>query len=182
MKKLTAVLLLVLFVASLAACSGKQNADYDPEGYRQMFDAAIRLPREFSRELLDLVLPPSETDYYIELYNGRDRNYMVELKNEFDSMSKEYSEKYGDDYVIKYDVVEAEVKDEAGIAQYKNYDSHYFNTYGVDTDKIQAVTFVTVRLTISGSKDEYSREKTLQCFCIDGVWYSFYGAMLTTKL
>ncbi len=181
MKRFTAVVLAALCLAALCAC-GVKKTNYDREGYKAMFDIAVNLPRDHSREKIDRIFPASGTDYLVTVFSDRGRNYLEELDNQYNEMHAEYAEKYGDDYAITYEVVNAVEKDKAGIEQYKNYDSHYFDVYGVDTDAVQAVTFVTVKLRIEGSKDSYEREKTLQCFCIDGNWYSFYSTQLPTKL
>lgn len=181
MKKALALILLLAMLAALAAC-GEKPASYDKEGYKALFDIAVNLPKEHSRETINKIFPSSGTDYLIKTFAERDRDYMAELDAQYNDMDSSYAEKYGDDYRITYTVVKAVEKDKEGIEQYRSYDSHYFDVYGVDASKVVAVTFVTVSLKIEGSKDSYEREKTLQCYCIDGNWYSFYSTQLPLKL
>ena len=181
MKRIIAILIAALCLAALAAC-GAKNDNTDREGYKAMLDIASELPREHSRETLDLIFPASGTDYLINTFKDRGRDYIEELNAQYDEMHENYAAKYGSDYEITYTVTEAVEKDAQGIENYKSYDSHYFDVYGVDPDAVTAVTFVTVHLRIEGSKDSYERDKTLQCFCIDGRWYSFYSLQLPLKL
>lgn len=181
MKKLLCVLLSALFVLSLASCN-KTNG-FNKDGWKDMLDAAIKLPTECTRELLDKVNPPEETDFYIKYYKEeKNQDYLAELANQFKDITDRYTEDYGADWKLSYTVLDVQEKDAEGIANYKSYDGYYFRTYGIDTDKIQAVTFVKVNVHMESSSYTNDKEKTLQCFCIGGVWYSFYGAMLGTKL
>ena len=181
MKRTFAFLLALLTLAALTACSGS-NPGQKANSWRSMLDVAANLTRDHSREAMDKVIPASATDYMIGEYQKRGRDYMASIEEEYGELHSQYSEAYGDDYRIEYTVVKTVEKDKEGIESYKSFDSHYFDIYSIDTDAIQAVTFVTVKISISGSKGSYEREKTLQCFCVGGSWYSFYGLMFPTKL
>lgn len=182
MKRIAALSILLAMLLAFAACGAKKNTEYDKEGYMTIFEIASELPRDHSREKLDRIFPSTGTDYLISTYAEHDRDYMEEINAQYDYMHEQYVEKYGADYKIKCEVVEAVEKDEEGIKQYLNFDNHYFEVYGVDKNKVAAVTFVTVRITIEGSLDSFEREKTLQCYCVDGNWYSFYSTQLPLKL
>lgn len=185
MKRIAALLLALAAVVCAAACkpAEKPKETSSEEGYIAMLDCAIKLPTEFSRELLDNVLPPSETDFYINYYReNKDMDYLEALAGQYRDICEGYTEKYGEGWKLSYSVVSVDVKDEDGIANYKSYDSYYFTTYGVNTDDIDAVVFVTVNVRIESPSDSNEREKILQCFSLNGKWYSFYGARLGINL
>ncbi|MBR3383073.1 MAG: hypothetical protein IKG85_08595 [Clostridia bacterium] len=182
MKRIIAVILLAAMLAALAACTGK-NTEYDPEGYKALLDNAIKLPSEYSDELFEKVCFPGETSYFVDYYkNEKNDDYLRLIREDYGKIADHYAEVYGEDWKLSYVINEAQVKDAEGIEQYKAFDSFYFKTYGVNVDRIQAVTFAKVTVSISGSKDSNSKEKTVQCFCVDGVWYSFYAKRLGVNL
>ena len=191
MKKITALILVLVSALALCACgSGGSNTAETPApsagdgGYIEMLDAAIALIGGYSRELMDKVIPPEETEYYIDFYSHKDPpvDYLTELKNQFAEMADNYAATYGDDWKLSYKVKTVDCKDAEGRQKYLDYDHFYFNTYGIDMSKVDDVVFVTVDIHIEGSKDSNDKEKTLQCFRYNGNWYSFYGAMMGTKL
>ena len=183
MKRSIAIILLAALLASFAACSVKNTPARDPEGYIALLDNAIRLPAEHSDELIRKVYYPGETEYYVNYYrDNKGEDYMAILNEEFGNIAAHYAETYGEDWKLSYKINEADVKDAAGIEKYKSFDSFYFKTYGIDTDKITDVVFAKVTVTIEGSKDSNSKDKTVQCFCVDGEWYSFYAIRLGVSL
>ena len=183
MKRFLSILLIALTLASLAACSKKPAAAFDPEGYKALLDDALLLYNgEYSREQVDKVCHPNEIAYKIDDYKKKDRDYLEELSNDIKTVCKRYDDLYGDDWKISYTIREAVVKDEAGIEKYKAFDSHYFDLYGIDTDKFQAVTFAKITVHIEGSKGSFDKDRTIQCFCIDGVWYSLYAIRIGLAL
>ena len=184
MKRILSILLIALTLASLAACSGKPSPSEEPESYKTLLDNAVQLYNDgFSREQLDKVCHPNETEYKIAAFRERrDSDYIEALQNDIESFRRTYDELYGDDWKISYTVREAVEKDEAGIEQYKNYDNYYFEEYGIDTGKFQAVTFAKITVHIEGSKGSFDKDKTIQCFCIDGKWYSLYAIMIGYSL
>lgn len=189
-KRFAAFMLAVIFVLCLSACGtgdtqngGNGGAEFDKEGYRVLLDNAAKLPSEFSEELLNKVMHPGEIKYKSDFYaSEKNEDFIALVREEFETTAQSYAETYGDDWKITYTVNEAVEKDAEGIQNYKEFDGFYFNTYNIDTDKIQAVTFAKVTVHIEGSKDFNDKDKTIQCFCIDGVWYSFYAVRLGLKL
>ena len=182
MKRALALIIAVVTLLSLAACGQKDPGSADDAGYLLMLDNAIRLPREYSRELFDKVAPPSETEYKIEMYRSKGEDYLAAVEAQYAKTCSDYDEVYGKDWVLSYTVVSVDEKDEAGIENYKKFDNYFFETYGIDTDKITAVVFVKVNVHIESPRDYNDKEKTIQCFCLDGNWYSFYGAMMGLKM
>lgn len=182
MKKLIAILIAALMLLPLAACKKPGSADFKKDGYTDMFDAAIKLVTDFDRETLDKVQHPAEISYKISEFKKKDVDYIEALKDEFAGVAASYDEKYGPGWVITYTIDETVEKDEDGIEKYKAFDEFYFRTYGIDTDKFQAVTFVKLTVHISGPLGSGEKARTVQCFCIDGVWYSLYAIRLALKL
>jgi uncharacterized lipoprotein YehR (DUF1307 family) len=175
MKKITALLLIVLTLASFAACSNKPSANYDHEGYKTLLDEAIKLYPVFSEEQFAKVCHPNDIAYNVENYKKSNKDYIEAVRTVLDGLNEKYTALYGEDWKISYTIREAVEKDEKGIEKYKKYDSHYFKQYNIDTDKFQAVTFAKITVHIEGSKGSYDKDRTIQCFCIDGVWYSLYA-------
>ncbi len=177
---------LTALLALCACTAGEKIKDdalkYDPEGYKTLLDNALKLTANFDRKLLDKVSHPNETEYYINYYKEKDQDYIDLLKNEFNGIGEDYAERYGDDWKLSYTVDSVEEKDAEGIENYKKFDSYYFKTYNINTDDIQAVTFVKVTVHIEGSLGSNDKQKTIQCFCIGGEWYSFYAIRLGIKL
>ena len=172
---------------TLCACTaGDKIKDgavkYDREGYKALFDNALKLPRQFDRKLLDKVSHPNEIEYNINSYNERGQDYIALLQTEFDGIGKDYTERYGDDWKLSYTVDSVDEKNAEGIENYKKFDSYFFKTYNINTDDIQAVTFVKVTVHIEGSLGSNDKQKTVQCFCIGGEWYSFYAIRLGIKM
>ena len=175
MKKTIAVILAVLALLSLAACGKKPSANYDHEGYKALLDEAIKLYTDFSSEQFEKVCHPNDIAYNVESYQKNGKDYLEAAKTTFDALNEKYTSLYGEDWKITYTINEAVEKDEKGIEKYKQFDNHYFKQYNIDTDKFQAVTFAKVTVHIEGSKGSFDKDKTIQCFCIDGVWYSLYA-------
>ena len=182
MKRLTAILLAFLMVISFAACSGSSRADYKKDGYITLLDNAIKLPSEYSEALVKKVLWPGEIDFMVKSYSERGKDYMALLEEDFTHIRENYSEVYGEDWKLSYTIDSVDEKDEKGIENYKNFDGFYFDSYGVDTSRIRAVTFLKVTVRIEGSRDQNEKQKTIQCFCIDNEWYSFYAIRLGVNL
>ncbi|MBO6060992.1 MAG: hypothetical protein J6P98_02605 [Clostridia bacterium] len=181
MKRIIPILLLAAFILPLAACSVPAPA-VDKDGWKVPLENALGLIREYDPALLETIVPPSENEYFINYYKEKGEDYEELLRGEYAAVAEEYNEVFGEDWVITYELLDAAEKDEEGIRKYKEFDGFYFETYGIDTDKIQAVTFVKALVKISGSKGENSKEKTVQCFCYDGEWYSFYALRFGLKL
>ena len=184
MKRFVSIILLASMLLAFAACSGKKpGGGFDPEGYKDLLDCAIRLPSEFSEELVKQVIHPGEYAFHADYYKeNKGEDYLALLQAEFAKIAQSYAETFGEDWKLSYKINEAQVKDEKGIENYKNFDSFYFKTYNVDVDRIQSVVFAKVTVSIEGSLDSNSKDKTVQCFCIDGKWYSFYAVRLGVNL
>ena len=182
MKRITAIVLFAVMAALLCACSAASKPEFDKDGWRVPLDSAVTLTHEFDEALLDKIVPKSETEYYVDLFKGKGEDYIDVLSKEFESIRADYAERYGDDWTVSYEVTEVTEKDEEGIRKYKEFDSYFFKTYNINTDDISAVTFVKVRVHIEGSKGSNDKDKTLQCFCLNGEWYSFYAIRLGVKL
>ncbi len=158
-------------------------APSDDDWYRSMFDSALMLVRLFDEQLLDRVVHPNQTAALVKEYREKkDQDYIELLRQDLQSVALDYQDRYGEDWRLSYKVNEIIDKDAEGIEHYKQYDSHYFNVYNIDTDEIDAVAFVKVTVSIKGSLGENSKDKTVQCFRIDGKWYSFYAIRLGLKL
>lgn len=176
MKKIIAVLLVLLTLASFAACGKKPAASFDREGYKVLLDESVKLYSDFSREQVEKVCHPNEIAYKTDMYRERkDADYIELLGKDLEAVCEKYDELYGTDWKITYTIREAVEKDEKGIEQYKQFDHFYFEEYNIDTDAFQAVTFAKVTVHIEGSKGSFDKNKTIQCFCIDGTWYSLYA-------
>lgn len=183
MKKLISAALAALLLLSLCACSGnKPQPPVEKDSYNVLLDASLKLVTDFDRETLDKVLYRSQIEYMIQDYASKDKDYIAALEEEFASVAAAYTEAYGEDWKLSYTINETIEKDAEGIEKYKEFDSFYFKTYGIDTDKIQAVTFLKVTAHIAGSLGSNSKDRTIQCFMIDGAWYSFYAIRLGLKL
>ena len=183
MKRFLSIALIALTLASFAACGKSPSAGYDPEGYKALLDDALQLYNDgFSREQVDKVCHPNEIAYKIDDYKKKDKDYIDALDNDIEATRTMYDELYGEDWKISYSIREAVVKDDNGIEKYKQFDSHYFELYGIDTDAFQAVTFAKVTVHIEGSKGSFDKDRTIQCFCIDGKWYSLYAIRIGLAL
>ena len=187
MKKRVLIILLALFMLAACACA---DSPADPEsgaeskdGYLTVLDSACELTKHFDRDLMDKVVPPLETEYYVQQYReSKDVDYIEALAENYAQIAAEYDEYFGDDWKLTYTVTALDEKDEEGIANYKVFDHYYFETYGIDLDSIDAVTFVKAKVHIEGSKGSNDKEKTLQFFRSGGEWYSFYAARFGIKM
>ena len=65
-------------------------------------------------------------------------------------------------------------KDEDGVQNYREFDSFYFEEYGMDPAKIKEVTYIYYDVTVSGSLGSSTKQKSMWIFKYEGRWYSFY--------
>lgn len=193
MKKLLAVFLTAAMLLVFAACRRDPGVtDPSPapgatseadEWYKSMFNSAMMIVRMFDEQLLDRIIYPGQLEALKKEYREKkDQDYIELLRRDYEAVAAGYTETYGEDWRLSYKINEIIDKDAEGIENYKKFDSHYFKAYNVDTDKIDAVAFVKLTVTIKGSLGENSKDKTIQCFRIDGKWYSFYALRLGVKL
>lgn len=186
MKKVIAVFAALLLLAAFVSCKNNKPsptpAPADNGGYKALLDNCVELAANYSRELAEKCIPSGMIEKQVAVNKEQGRDFWELLKAQFDDQRALYAETYGDDWKITYTVIEAVEKDEKGIENYKQFDSHYFTQYGIDASKISAVTFAKVNMHIEGSRDSNDKEKTIQCFCIDGNWYSFYAVMMGLRL
>lgn len=185
MKRILALILSLITLTALCACrkdTPVQPSGDEKEGYKLLLDKCTELAQGYDDALVREVMPAGMLDYYITENAKKDKDFLALLKDQFEESQKAYAETYGEDWKITYELLEADEKDEAGIENYKSFDDFYFENYGIDTDKIEAVTFAKVRMHIEGSRDSNDKEKTIQCFMIDGKWYSFYAVMMGLRL
>lgn len=174
MKK-TLVLILAAVLAILCGCTPKAP-DYDADGWRAVIDSAILLPSSFSEETVRKCLSPEEIEFKkADAAQKHDKDYMEELRASYASLKESYDEKYGEDWELTWELREAVEKDADGIKKYLDYDNYFFETYGIDVSDIRAVTFAKITVRISGSKGSGEKDRTVQCFCAGGEWYSFYA-------
>lgn len=190
MKKLIAITIALASLLALCACGSGTPAEkpdpaapaFDKEGYKGMLDTALTLVSDFNEESFAKVIPQCEIDYNIKEFASRDKDYIELVKQEYAATAAAYAETYGDDWKLSYVINSVDEKDAEGIEKYKSFDNFYFTTYGVDLDKISAVTFVKATVKIEGSKGSNTKDKTLQCFCYNNEWYSFYAVRFGFKL
>lgn len=185
MKRTASLLIFAALLFSLCACASKPAAPSEGsrDGYVEVLNSACELTKNFDRALMDKVVPPGETDYFIDFYREKkNEDYIEALGSDYARIAAEYDEYFGDDWKLTCTVLDAEERDEAGIQQYRDFDSYFFSTYGYDPAKVDAVTIVKVKLHIEGSKASNDKEKTLQFFRTGGEWYSFYAARLGINL
>lgn len=192
MKKLIAVCLAVIMLLAFAACKKDPKPTPGPdatsapenkeETFTDLLDRCVALVGNYSEERLRETMPEGMLSKQIEMNNERGRDFMELIRAQFEEQAAEYAETYGEDWKISYTLNQADEKDAAGIENYKSFDSHYFSEYGIDTSKIEAVTFARVTMHIEGSRDSADKDKTIQCFKIDGKWYSFYAVMMGLRL
>lgn len=181
MKKTLALVLAVFTLFALCACR-KTPAVQEEESVRKLLDDCVRLAQSFDEELARKVMPEGMYDYYVSEYANRDQDFIALLRDQFAESQTHYAQTYGEDWKITYEMLEEIEKDAEGVQNYIEFDSYYFRSYGIDTDKIEAVTFAKVRMHIEGSLDSNEKDKTIQCFLIDGKWYSFYAVMMGLRL
>ena len=183
MKKFIALILAAAALLAFCACEGSSSRPaVSKDGYKAMLDIALKLVTDFTEEDFAKVLPPSAIEYNKEEYAKRDKDYIELVKQDYAATAASYSEAYGSDWKLSYVINSADEKDAEGIEKYKKFDDFYFRTYNVDQDRITAVTFVKVTVKVEGSKGSNTKDKTIQCFCYDGAWYSLYAVRLGLKL
>jgi hypothetical protein len=183
MKRFSALLLALITLLALCACHKEpEKPAPEAESCTDLLDKCVKLAEKYDEDLVREVMPAGMLDYYIAENAKKDKDFLELLKAQFEESQAVYARTYGEDWKITYEMLEADEKDEAGIESYKAFDSFYFSNYGIDTDKIEAVTFAKVRMHIEGSLDSNDKEKTIQCFLIDGKWYSFYAVMMGLRL
>lgn len=180
MKKAIAIFAALVMLFAFAAC--KKETVQNKDGYIELLDNSMELMRNYSEELARKVMPEGMVDSQVKANEERGRDFFALLEQQFSDQRASYAATYGDDWKISYTVNEAVEKDKEGIENYKAFDAHYFETYGIDTSKITAVTFAKVTVRIEGSRDSNEKDKTIQCFLIDGKWYSFYAVMMGLRL
>ena len=176
MKKMLSFAMLLIFSLSLAACRGNVAPPAEEESVTDLLDAAAQLPSSFSEELLDKCIPESEKAYNVSIYRERkNEDYIESLRGQYAEVAKNYDEKYGEGWSVTYTVSETVEKDAEGIEKYKDFDNYFFTTYEIDLDKVDAVTFVKVTVRVEGPNGSGEKDRTVQCFRLDGRWYSFYS-------
>ena len=183
MKKVFALILALILLASLCACKkGGPEKSFDKEGYKQLIEDCIKLIESYDEETARKVICPGMLDYYIKSNEEQGRDFLALLQKQFEENQAKYAQVYGNDWKLTYTIESADEKDAEGIQKYKEFDSFYFDNYSVNTDNIQAVTFVKVNIHIEGENGSNDKTKTVQCFCVDNEWYSFYAVMLGLNL
>lgn len=178
MKRILIILMASLLLAFGACAPANDENGQADAGYKKLLDVGIKLPSGCTEELVKSVIHPSELAFDIEDYKKNGKDYMEMVCSELNDKGREYAEKYGDDWKLSYEIKEAVEKDAKGIEQYKQFDSFYFERYGIPTDEFRAVTFVKVKVHIEGSKGSADKDRTIQCFQIGDEWYSLYAVRM----
>ncbi len=150
------------------------SGDYGSASPEELAENAVKLAETCDVKLMNKLLPKGETDYYVNYYDGKGQDYWQLLQKEFDANAAHYVETIGDDWKITYEVTQRNDKDADGVANYREYDSFYFQQYGVDPAKIKEVTFIYYDVTVSGSLGSNTKQKSMWLFKYEGSWYSFY--------
>ncbi len=178
MKKTTAIILALLFaLALLVGCSEREPAVSDEYGcadYYELAQTALLLAKTGDVELIKKLLPKGEIEFNTARFAEKDQDYFELLRQDFAAANEAYTAAYGEDYELSYTFTECRDKDAEGIQKYRDFDAYYFESYGIDAEKIEAVSYLYAEVTASGASASYTKEKSLWVFKYEGRWYSFY--------
>ena len=198
--RILSLMIALALLLSLAACSNDGPAEtpsdtpdaasptessaneFDKDGWKLLLDNGLKLVSDYSEELFRTVVPASEIDFNVSEYAKRDKDYLALVRSEYEEMAEHYTQTYGEGWTLSYTVNSVDEKDAEGIEKYKAFDNFYFNSYGIDLDSISAVTFVKLTVKIEGPLGSNTKDKTIQCFCSDNEWWSFYALRIGLKL
>ena len=197
MKKIFALVLAIAALLVFCACSGTPGGeaspteaaetlapskDFDKDGWKLLLDNGLKLVSDYSEELLRTVIPAGEIEFNVNEFAKRDKDYLALVRQDYEDAAKAYTEAYGEGWTLSYTVNTVDDKDAEGIEKYRAFDSFYFKSYGIDVSGISAVTFVKVTVKIEGPLGSNTKDKTIQCFCYDNEWWSFYALRIGLKL
>ena len=189
-RALSIILAAIMLLASLSlsGCADKggepkatepassANGEYGCSSYTELADTAIRFAQTGDAQLIKKLFPPSEIEYQVKRFADKGQDYFELLQQDLDGNAAAYAEKCGEDWKLSYEFTQVNEKDEAGVENYRSFDEFYFKEYGLDPAKIEAVTYIYADVTVAGSSDSVTKQRSMWTFCYEGRWYSFYIA------